>query len=99
MFLYCNAFNMRMSTMNLKEERFYKNSVYSLFSVVSKLLICTTAFIYLLSLFRATPAAYGRSPARRQIEAAAATLHHSHSHARSEPGLRPTPQLTATPDP
>ena len=28
-----------------------------------------------------------------------ATLHHSHSNSGSEPNLRPTPQLTATPDP
>ena len=32
-------------------------------------------------------------------EATAASLHHSHSNARSEPRLRPTPQLMATPDP
>ena len=33
------------------------------------------------------------------IRAIAAGLRHSHSHARSELRLRPTPQLTATPDP
>ena len=33
------------------------------------------------------------------IRAAAAGLHHSHSHARSWPHLGPTPQLTAMPDP
>ena len=49
--------------------------------------------------FRATPAAYGGSQARGQIGAVAAGLHHSHSHARSELHLQPTPQLTATPDP
>ena len=34
-----------------------------------------------------------------QIGAAAASLHQSHSNAGSEPRLRSTPQLTATPDP
>ena len=48
-------------------------------------------------LFRAEPAAHGRSQARGQIGAAAAG--HSHSKAGSEPRLRPTPLLTATPDP
>ena len=45
----------------------------------------------------AAPIAYGSSQARGPVEAAAASLHHSHSrsHARSEPCLRPTPQLTA----
>ena len=36
---------------------------------------------------------------RGQMGAVAAGLRQSHSNARSEPGLRPTPQLTATPDP
>ena len=34
-----------------------------------------------------------------QTGAAAAGLYHSHSNARSEPRLQPTPQLIATPDP
>ena len=42
-------------------------------------------FIFLLFLFRATPMAYGGSQARGPIGAAAAKLHHSHHHARSEP--------------
>ena len=50
-------------------------------------------------LFRAPSEAYGGSQARDQIRAAAASLHHSHSHSGSEPHLRPTPQLMATPDP
>ena len=49
-------------------------------------------------LFRATSTAYGSSQARGRIGAAATGLHHSHSHAGSELCLRPTPQLTATPD-
>ena len=43
--------------------------------------------------------AYGSSQTRSQIGAAAAGLHHSYSHTRSEPHLRPTPQLVATLDP
>ena len=45
-----------------------------------------------------TPAAYGGSQARGQIRATAAGLYHSHSNAGSEPCLRPTPQLMATPN-
>ena len=42
---------------------------------------------------------HGSSQARGQIRAAAASLHHSHSHAIPELHLQPTPQLTATLDP
>ena len=63
----------------------------------------TGHIIYLFALFffflKAAPEAYGSSQARGQNRAAAASLHHSHSHARSKPHLRPTPQFTATPDP
>ena len=50
-------------------------------------------------LLRAAPAAYEGFQARGQIGAIAASLHHSNSNARSEPCLRPTPQLMAMPDP
>ena len=43
--------------------------------------------------------AYGGSQARGLIGAVAASLHHSLSYKGSEPRLRPTPQLTAMPDP
>ena len=56
-------------------------------------------FFFVFSLFRAIPTAYGGSQARSLIGAVAAGLYHSHSQARSEPRLQPTPQLTATPDP
>ena len=49
--------------------------------------------------FKATPAAYGSSRARGEIGATAAGLRHSQSNTRSEPHLRPTPQLTETLDP
>ena len=45
-------------------------------------------------LFRAAPVAYGGSQARDLIRAVGASLRQSHSNARSEPRLRPTPQLT-----
>ena len=54
------------------------------------------SFFFLLC--RATLVAYGGSQARGQIRAVAAGLRHSHSNAGSKPRLRPTPQLTATPD-
>ena len=56
-----------------------------------------TSFSFLL--FRAAPAAYGGSQAGGRIRAVAASLRHSHSNARSQPHLRPTPQLTAVLDP
>ena len=43
--------------------------------------------------FRAIPVAYGSSQASGRIWAAAASLCHRHSNARSEPRLQPTPQL------
>ena len=42
--------------------------------------------------------AYGGSQARGLIRAVAASLHHSHSNARSKPSLQHTPQLMETPD-
>ena len=67
----------------------------SILSTVSFLFVC---LFVLFLLFRATPAAYGGSQARGPIGATAPGLHHSHSNAESEPRLRPTPQLMATPD-
>ena len=56
-------------------------------------------FFSFLFFFRVTPTAYGGSQARGPIRAVATDLHHSHTNSRSEPHLRPTPQLTATPEP
>ena len=49
--------------------------------------------------FGSAPAAYGGFQARGRIGAATASLRDSHSHARSEPHLHPTPQLMAMLDP
>ena len=43
--------------------------------------------------------AYGYSQARGLIKAVATSLRHNHSNMGSELHLRPTPQLTAMPDP
>ena len=65
-----------------------------------KYLNCNNAFFFSVFLsFRTVPAAHGGSQARDLIRAAAASLHHSHTHSGSKPHLRPTPQLTAMPDP
>ena len=56
-------------------------------------LFCWVFFFYFLA------AAYGSSQARGRIGAVAAGLLHSHSNAKFELHLQPTPQLTATPDP
>ena len=59
-----------------------------------------SVFVFVfLSFSRVAPMAYGGSQARGLIWAVAAGLCHSHSNARSEPSLQPTPQLMTTPDP
>ena len=65
--------------------------------MVSSVVVVIIIIIILLS--RAEPAAYGSSQARDPMGATAAGLCHSHSNAGSELHVRPTPQLTATPDP
>ena len=57
--------------------------------------VCVFFFFFL---FRDIPMAYGHSHARGQIGAAAFSLCHGHSKARSEPRLRNTPQLAAMRD-
>ena len=59
---------------------------------LSSLSASGTFFFFVFS--RATPMAYGGSQARGPIGAVAASLHHSHSNAGSEPHLQPTPQVT-----
>ena len=56
-------------------------------------------FFFFLVFSRATPAAYGGSQNRGQFGTVVASLHHSHSNARSELRLQPTPQLPAVLDP
>ena len=60
---------------------------------------CFVFFFGLFAFSRASPVAYGGFKGRGLIGAVASGLRQSHSNARSEPRLRPTPQLTATPDP
>ena len=55
-------------------------------------------FFGLFAISWAAPAAYGGSQARGRIGAVAAGLHQRHSNVGSEPRLKPTPQLRATPD-
>ena len=56
-------------------------------------------FFLLFAISWATAVAYGGSQARGGIGAVAAGLCQKHSHVGSEPGLRPTLQLMAMPDP
>ena len=56
-------------------------------------------FILFFGLFKAATKAYESSQVRGQIRATAASLCLSHSNTGSELPLRPTPQLTAMPDP
>ena len=59
-----------------------------------RILTPTTQDFFFFCLFRATPMTYGSSQTRSQIGAIAADLHHG--NARSDPCLRPIPQLMAT---
>ena len=61
------------------------NAVLSNF-LVEDILFAVFCFCFCF-FFRTTPMAYGGSQARGQIGAAAAGLHHSHSHTISEPCL------------
>ena len=54
-------------------------------------IIARNIFSVFFFFFKAAPTAYGSSQARGQIGAVVADLYHSHSNARSEPHLRPTP--------
>ena len=56
-------------------------------------------FVFCFAFSRAAPVAYRGPQASGLIRATAASLHHSHSDAGSEPCLQPTPQLMAAPDP
>ena len=55
--------------------------------------------LFMVTFFFFFRVAYEGSQARGQIGAVAASLHHSHSNARSEPHTQSTPQLTAMLDP
>ena len=55
-------------------------------------LVFVVVVVVAVCFFRAAPAAYGGSQARGGIGATAADRHHSHSKAKSEPCLQPTPQ-------
>ena len=71
------------------------------FSKLNKETISFFLFCFVFCLFAiswAAPVAYGGSQARGRIGAVATGLHQCHSNAGSKPRLRPTPQLTATPD-
>ena len=69
----------------------------------SRVFFLCLLYFYFLSFFLsfffaiswAAPAAYGDSQARGLIGAVAAGLRQNHSNSGSEPGLGPTPQLTA----
>ena len=65
-------------------------------SLSSPTFVCILFVCVSVSVFLAY-GAYGGSQARGLIGATAAGLHHSHT--RSEPHLRPTPQFMATLDP
>ena len=51
--------------------------------------VCVCVCVCVFCLFRAMPVAYGSSWARGWIRATAASLHHSHSNARSKLHLQP----------
>ena len=69
-------------------------SVMVFYGILWCFVLCVCLFCC-CCLSRATPVAYGSSQATGWIEAAATSLHQSHSHARSKPCLWSTPQLRA----
>ena len=89
---FCNIFNLETFTVK-------SNSPSSSFPLNRNLFIYLLLSFCLLVFSRAAPVAYGGSQARGPVGAVATSLQHSHGNIRSEPCLRPTPQLTATPDP
>ena len=64
------------------------------YKITNRICVCVCVCV---CLFRTAPAAYGSTQARGWIRAAATSPHHSHSNARSQPGLQPMLQLLATP--
>ena len=56
-------------------------------------------YLFIYFLFKATPAAHVHFLAKGQIRAAATCLCHSHNNTGSEPHLKPTQPLAATPYP
>ena len=70
---------------------FLKRFSNSITVLLLLLLLLFFFFFLIFCLFRATPKVYGSSQARDQIRVVAAGLHHSHSNARSEAHLWPTP--------
>ena len=91
-----NKTNKLYTSVFTKRERTLMSILFTAQKDLFKIYFVGTFFFFL---FRAVPAVYGGSQSRGWIRAAAAGLHHSSSHARSEPDLQPTSQLTATPDP
>ena len=62
---------------------------------------CFISFFFFFCNFfgrEGAPTTYGSSQARGRIGVIAAALGHSHNDARSEPCVKPTPQLMATRD-
>ena len=76
---------------------FLMSSLQPLFFLSGHFFLIFNFFNFLL--FRAAPAAYGRSRGRGPIGATAANPHHSHSNAESELYLQTTLRLTAMPNP
>ena len=81
---------------------FFMAELYSIVQIWYTYFTSYILFFFFFCLFafsRAARVAYGDSQARGLIGAVATGLRQSHSNAGSELHLRPTPQLTATPDP
>ena len=74
------------------------DSVIGKTDVILYVLAVSQFYFLVFCLFRATSVTYRGCQARGQIGAAAAILYHSHSNARSEAHLQPTPQLMTMPD-
>ena len=86
------------SIRNFARHSSFLKSTHLFFFLLLLLCVCVCVCVCVFAFSRAAPMAYGGSQARGPIGAVAMGLHLSHSNARSEPCLQPTPQLMATPD-
>ena len=91
--LFCITFR---AMINLFKKLISKNEELNFGTRCKEIQVSVIFLLFLCVCFRAEPAAYGGSQARGQIGAVAAGQCHINTKFKC---LRPTPQLSATPDP
>ena len=103
--LRCHPFWMFSLSLSPSPELYFQyflpqNSVSNIWGFITFKALIDIFTHYLFTYFNLGPHLWHmEDPTWGQIGTSAASLHHSHSNARMEPYLWPTPQLMATPDP